>query len=275
MAQVSLWAICNIIVQDNAVDSIDILRSLDVQFAQEGLSTQHARLTLLVKNIIATNLTSLTLSSLPRIDIPLLRLIVKSFPRLVNLHLSCTERLDFNCCWVCFEDSLGCTIHSPVPDSYANPEDLGEAFANALKPLTWLTHLHLGIFLSHEQLMYAHIDHSLQTERSLHHESAEPECQLCDAVAAGVRVQELAVSLVLAQKLKAVKSIGWSSFFVACATKGSEEDRGQNTNHGNGANEQSRASDPGGRAATISVPLQTTIWVLRIGGRIRVRRRPW
>lgn len=103
------------------------LQYLSIDLAQEGLSTQHPRLQALLgplESSARANLTSLTLSSLPRIDALVLRLIAKSFPRLTDLYLSCTERLEFTCCWTCFEDSLGCTIHSPIPDDYINVAEL-------------------------------------------------------------------------------------------------------------------------------------------------------
>lgn len=103
--------------------SLTRLQYLSIDLAQEGLSTQHPRLKALLGDLetsASTSLISLTLSSLPRIDVLLLKLIAKSFPRLTDLYLSCTERLEFNCCWSCFEDSLGCTIHSPIPDNYIN-----------------------------------------------------------------------------------------------------------------------------------------------------------
>jgi hypothetical protein len=107
--------------------SLTQLQFLSIDLAQEGLSTQHPRLQTLLGHLESgarANLTSLTLSCLPRIDVLLLRLIAKSFPRLTNLYLSCTERLEFTCCWTCFEDSLGCTIHSPIPDDYGNVAEL-------------------------------------------------------------------------------------------------------------------------------------------------------
>lgn len=92
---------------------------------REGLSTQHA----IAKGICqplgtSSYLTSLTLNSLPRIDTPLLVLLAKTFPSLVNLYLSCTERLEERCCWTCFEDSYGITEHSPIPDMFSDAKDL-------------------------------------------------------------------------------------------------------------------------------------------------------
>lgn len=104
------------------------LRVLSLDLASEGLSTQHPSLSSLFRQLgssnSAFNLTSLTLSNLPRIDIPLLRLLANTFLNLTNLDLCCTERLEFSCCWVCFEDSLSCTAHSPIPEEYADFKDM-------------------------------------------------------------------------------------------------------------------------------------------------------
>lgn len=97
------------------------LEKLVVDFATEGLTTQKLALKLIAQ--ASRKLTNLTLTSLPRIDIPLLRLIADTFPCLVDLHLSCTERLDFHC-WNCYEESLGCTTHSPVPGMFYDTRDM-------------------------------------------------------------------------------------------------------------------------------------------------------
>lgn len=114
--------------QPSRLSFLTHLRMLSIDLAQEGLSTQHPCLKALFTQFklanAGFNMTSLTLSNLPRIDVVLLRLIAKVFPRLTDLYLSCTERLEFGCCWPCFEDSLGCTIHSPIPDDYSAIEDM-------------------------------------------------------------------------------------------------------------------------------------------------------
>jgi hypothetical protein len=67
-------------------------------------------------------LTILTLTALPRIDVPLLSLISRTFPRLIDLYLSSTERLDLTHCWDCFQESLSCTDHSPIPEQYGDAD---------------------------------------------------------------------------------------------------------------------------------------------------------
>lgn len=100
------------------------LRSLSINFEYEGLATQHTYIKLLLNPSAPDRLESLTLSSLPRIDIPLLKIISARFPHLRALRLSCTERLHRSCCWVCFEESASGVVHSPVPDMFATPGDL-------------------------------------------------------------------------------------------------------------------------------------------------------
>ncbi|KAF9460534.1 hypothetical protein BDZ94DRAFT_1283902 [Collybia nuda] len=248
------------------------LHTLSIDFAQEGLSTQHPCIKSLLENLelasISLKLTSLTLSNLPRIDVVLLKLIARSFPRLMDLYLSCTERLEFSCCWSCFEDSLGCTIHSPIPDDYFEVSDLASAFACALKPLTCLTHLHLGIFLSDDQLLYAHIAHSLGDEENMG--LVDNSGQLED-----VRTRELKASIVIAQKLKAIKSIGWSSFFTGMP--GPSKPAGDVVGEPVPKNDASSGDcgDNETENSEITKDMKTTIWVLRTNGRVRVRRTPW
>lgn len=123
--------------------SLTRLHQLSVDFSREGLATQHPRIRLIFKQLesstVGTNLSSLTLSSLPRIDVHLLRIISASFPSLADLYLSCTERLEVACCWICFEDSLSCTLHSPIPDHYLEIEDLTVRYVVHKPPFKILT----------------------------------------------------------------------------------------------------------------------------------------
>ncbi|KIM88111.1 hypothetical protein PILCRDRAFT_814013 [Piloderma croceum F 1598] len=69
-------------------------------------------------------LESLTLTSLSRIDVPLLKIISTRFRHLIKLSLSCTELLDLNCCWACLADSASSIMHSPIPDMFPTSKDL-------------------------------------------------------------------------------------------------------------------------------------------------------
>ncbi|KAK0203095.1 hypothetical protein DFS33DRAFT_1240911, partial [Desarmillaria ectypa] len=193
------------------------INELSINCNHEGFSTYQQRFKLICTNLTSCSpvmsLTTLTLTALPRIETNLLQRIAQSFPSIVNLYLSCTERLNFSHCWYCLEDSLTCTMHSPVPERFLEVQDLATAFANALKPLKNLTHLHLGVFLSHEDLVYSHMQHA---PRYLGHPeivSAPNECDICADHAKDVRMDELAASLIIAQKIRALQTICWSSFF--------------------------------------------------------------
>ena len=71
-----------------------------------------------------SNITSLTMTAVPRLDAHLLKIIAQTFPLLVDLHLSSVESLNMDCCPNCFEDSLTLSSHSPIPEIYHNVEIL-------------------------------------------------------------------------------------------------------------------------------------------------------
>lgn len=83
------------------------LQTLSLDFYHEGLSTQKTRIL-----------------QLPGIDTTTLRLIANAFPELLDLYLSCAERLEYSCCWYCYEDSLEGTIHSPIPEMFSSATSL-------------------------------------------------------------------------------------------------------------------------------------------------------
>ena len=88
--------------------------------------TQRPVLNSLVKSIANgfLNLTSLTMTAVPRLDTHLLKIVAQTFPSLIDLHLSTVEGLIIECCPNCFQDSLTRSTHSPVPDIYPNVEML-------------------------------------------------------------------------------------------------------------------------------------------------------
>ncbi|KAG8215050.1 hypothetical protein J3R82DRAFT_8459 [Butyriboletus roseoflavus] len=290
------------------------LRTLHISFGAEVRSTQKIRskqiFVIPLTNSPMIHLTSLTLTELWRIDVLLLSMLSGAFPGLMSLHLSCSEHLDVSCCWTCFEDSSLAVVHSPIPNHFPTVASLTSAFAKALKQLTKLTDLHLGIFLSDEEMLNNHIDHydsprvysrilrttfgqdrdltraglvlsqsESPSTASLGHVSFTedeedvdnskaaasmtfdevppfphgPElCPICSIVvsAPDVRTRELEASLALAQKLKSLKTISWSSFFAWKLPSDDERRIG----------DWQRA---------------TKVYALRSGGRVRVRRRPW
>ncbi|KAG6832115.1 hypothetical protein H0H87_002628 [Tephrocybe sp. NHM501043] len=275
------------------LESLSHLRTLTIDMTHEGLSTQHPTIAHLISHLepsnACLNLNSLTLLGLPRIDCLLLKLIAQRFPRLVDLYLSCTERIDFKCCWACFEDSLGCILHSPVPDDYLNAVKMANAFGTALKPLKYLEHLHLGVFLSDDSLLSSHISHVLEEETTPYAIQNWNECQHCfNRLVDDIRRCELEASLVIAQQLRSLKTIGWSSLLagdtearveqhlnsddtVEDVAERSQKHGGENGGDESGGNvlKKRAQNDMNDR------DLKTTIWIQRIRGRVRVRREPW
>ena len=113
---------------DLAFTSFMLLKDLWIDFRREGLMTQRPVLNFLFESIANSggfsNLTSLTMTAVPRLDAHLLRIVAKTFPFLVDLHLSSVESLNMDCCPNCFEDSLTISLHSPIPEIYPNVEIL-------------------------------------------------------------------------------------------------------------------------------------------------------
>lgn len=149
------------------------------------------------------------------------------------------------------------------------------AFATALKPLTSLTHLHLGVFLSEEDLVYAHIEHVLEEDEHAGMSYGPDECDVCDAVFQDVRTRELEASLIFAQRFKALKTVAWSSFFSQAS--GNDLDAKGEASEAEGEAERSRdpENDEHHRAVDLRNDRRTKIWILRKNGRVRVRRMPW
>lgn len=124
----SLYASSDVLLSEArlAFTSFRLLKDLWIDFRREGLMTQRPVLNSLLVSITdgSLNLTSLTMTAVPRLDIHLLKIVAKTFPSLTNLHLSTVEGLIIECCPNCFQDSLTRSTHSPVPDIYPNVEML-------------------------------------------------------------------------------------------------------------------------------------------------------
>ncbi|EJF64087.1 hypothetical protein DICSQDRAFT_144783 [Dichomitus squalens LYAD-421 SS1] len=209
-------------VQSNmdALSSFGSLRSLEIDFSSDGLSTQKTRCSLLFKSLTA-DLTVLKLTSLPRIDTALLSLVASRFPSLTTLELSSTERLDKECCWLCFEESSSCTIHSPVPDVFPSIEVLANAYGRALQPLENLEYLFLGVFLSDADVLSCHFDRCasvvISSPRTGFYSSppfGPDKCVICTAEhGAAVHERERLASGIVEKILPSLKTVGWSSHF--------------------------------------------------------------
>lgn len=104
------------------------LRDLHISFDDVNLRGQQKAIQTLITRFSVSSLTlnperslkTLILTFLPRIDVPLLRSIASTFPLLVNLALSCTERLYG---WR-LEENWSCTNHSPIPDMFNDAPSL-------------------------------------------------------------------------------------------------------------------------------------------------------
>ena len=124
----SLYASSDVLLSEAnlAFTSFRLLKDLWIDFRREGLMTQRPVLNYLLGSISDgfLNLTSLTMTAVPRLDTHLLKIVAQTFPSLIDLHLSTVENLIIECCPNCFQDSLTRSTHSPVPDIYPNVEML-------------------------------------------------------------------------------------------------------------------------------------------------------
>ena len=124
----SLYASSDVLLPEArlAFTSLVFLKDLWIDFRREGLMTQRPVLNSLLDSISNgfLNLTSLTMTAVPRLDTHLLKIVAQTFPSLIDLHLSTVESLSIECCPSCFQDSLTRSTHSPVPDIYPNVEIL-------------------------------------------------------------------------------------------------------------------------------------------------------
>ena len=234
----SLYASSDVLLSEAHVSfaSFRLLKDLWIDFRREGLMTQRPVLNFLLESITDgfLNLTSLTMTAVPRLDTHLLKIVAKTFPSLIDLHLSTVEGLVIDCCPNCFQDSLTRSTHSPVPDIYPNIEMLAvrnlflpkffcynmdymlkkispfakDAFGHSLAPLNKLNRLFLGIFLSDTRVLDDHIDHSENgTVENVFY------CKRCEIYEKETRRRELVASLIMARYLESLKHIGWSTCF--------------------------------------------------------------
>ncbi|XP_006462137.1 hypothetical protein AGABI2DRAFT_118999 [Agaricus bisporus var. bisporus H97] len=206
------------------------LQTLDICFASEGLKTQDLIITLLFRSFdqssARTNLKSLSFMNVPRIDTKLFGLIAKTFPRLTELELTSTSRIDTDCCLGCLEDSLECTRFSPIPDHHSNAEILAESFATSLAPLEHLEDLYLGIYLSDASLLEEHLTHADGDLGGRDFITCLPYCHMCKDLLRGMRERETLVSKTLASNLSSLVKIRWDTLFLPPVTKKEECDAG-------------------------------------------------
>ncbi len=103
------------------------LKTVQVNFSSEGRNTQFTS-TKLILPCIPSYLTHLQLGYLPLIDATLLQRISSNLPALEFLELTCSVRLEPDCCWDCYEEAGSHTIHSPIPDYYCSAQELAVSF---------------------------------------------------------------------------------------------------------------------------------------------------
>ncbi|KDR67617.1 hypothetical protein GALMADRAFT_231803 [Galerina marginata CBS 339.88] len=251
------------------------LKDFCIDFSHSSVVLQRSSLDHLFKaltaQLITKNLTSLMLTSVPRIDIHLLGLVAKSFPGLTNIHLSSIEALDMTCCPNCYEDSLTRIFHSPIPDIYQDITSLATAFGSALGPLKNLTHLYMGIFLSQTDLLDLHINHGTNDDiRPVTFETVY-NCARCERFRTSTKQGELLASLILAQHLESLKYIGWSSCFGPRVASEGERD-GQEENTIGGDTKRGDAKEEGRTNLYMPHDFKTGLAIDRAAGKIKITR---
>ncbi|KAF4611217.1 hypothetical protein D9613_006667 [Agrocybe pediades] len=198
------------------------LKTINVDMDNSGLMLQRTYIDNLFASLgkaeITTNIESLTLTNVPRIDIHLLTLVAKQFPRLVQLHLASAHGIDMDCCVSCYEESLSRISHSPIPDVFCDASSLGHAFGRALAPLSMLSTLFLGVYLSPADLLDRHMSHGSQADtctgiRDMTLESVY-NCSRCHDYRQTTKENELLATHVLAERLESVETISWNTCFA-------------------------------------------------------------
>ncbi|KAK7466314.1 hypothetical protein VKT23_005041 [Stygiomarasmius scandens] len=196
------------------------LRNLTIDTTNQGLGTQHCFFKHIFSELFQSpmsTLKQLSLKSVPRLDPSLLEFVSRCFPCLTDLSVSTTERLaptSYDCpCYFCLDEILSVTFHSPIPIMFSTAERLAQAYSFALLPLsTTLTNLHLGIYLSDEELLYRHAAHDTENFGIFNRPMA---CDVCDElVGEDVRIKEHLASAIMARNLNSLKYISWSSLFA-------------------------------------------------------------
>ncbi|THU92971.1 hypothetical protein K435DRAFT_861960 [Dendrothele bispora CBS 962.96] len=198
------------------------LNRLTIDLAKQGLGTQHDFFKSVFCDLLNSpmlNLKELSLESVPCIDSSLLRLISRCFPCLTNLGIAVTDRLvpeSYDCpCYFCLDDILSITFHSPIPVMFSTIEELAQVYSNALFPLSaTLRNLHLGIYLSDEDLLYNHCAHDTRNFGIFN--GPMTVCDACDQlVGRDVRDRERLASKIMAQSLRSLENVTWSSLFTS------------------------------------------------------------
>lgn len=147
------------------------------------------------------------------------------------------------------------------------------SFGEALQPMSDLKDVYLGVFLSRDSMLWEHLEHGQEVTGSLDQSgmstAPDDDCDICEDIEGDVRSAELQASLIMAQKLKRLETIGWASFF---GYGGPDMDT-----YGERADDDDEREDTGcaGKSTKYGMSKRTKMWTQRAGGRVRVRRLPW
>ncbi|KAG6874695.1 hypothetical protein C0992_006937 [Termitomyces sp. T32_za158] len=164
---------------------------------------------------------------------------------------------------------------------------MANAYAAALKPLKYLENLHLGVFLSDDLLLSSHISHVMEEDTPQPLLQDWSECRQCfDGIATDIRRRELEASIVIGQKLRTLKTIGWSSLVASNSGSARVEQyiNSDDTIEDTGVQSQDELEEQDGEERVVCAVeakieedrhMKTTIWIMRSKGRIMVRRAPW
>ncbi|KAF4619133.1 hypothetical protein D9613_005569 [Agrocybe pediades] len=170
---------------------------------------------------MAANIGSLTLKTVPRVDTQLLTFVAQQLPRLIQLQIFSANAIEMECCVNCYKDSLSTISHSPIPDVFCDTSSLGHAFGRALAPLSKLSKLFLGLYLSPSDLLGQHIHHGQAGVRCTHICKREDisvysvyDCFSCHDYKRVTKENELLATHILAGYLASVKTISWNACFT-------------------------------------------------------------
>ncbi|KAI0294336.1 hypothetical protein B0F90DRAFT_1640494 [Multifurca ochricompacta] len=203
------------------------LWSLELTCESVSVFSLAASILLVFPHLPVTTLVSLKLRSLPRITQLLLKEIARRCANLRELELSVIERLSTDCCWACFEESSSGVKHSPVGVDASSCDtttarDLATLYGRCLQPLANLKRLSIGVFLSSPVVLKKHIeDHSDALARQQQGATGlgcrpytPTKCVQCwETHGLSTREDELLATMRLAQNLKSLEWVRWSSWF--------------------------------------------------------------
>lgn len=140
------------------------------------------------------------------------------------------------------------------------------AYSTALAPLQYLKNLHLGIFLSDEQLFTSHIDHIEDNESIF----LLGGCDLCDEEddEALVLANEEEAAVALAEKLGSLDTVAWSSFFPTFTPSEQVAESEACTCSGiHGGNDEQEGFGEG------DIAFKSVWWIERTNGKITAKNR--